>query len=124
MQRMSFADASIDLIIHSDTLEHVPDSKPLERVHARSEAGRPFVLYCAIVVGRLTRTRRGLPPSYHGRPGSSGTTIVQTEYGADFWCETFDAGFRSKPDKSNLPSLGGNPCNQSLKTGARSIVTA
>jgi len=28
MRQMSFADASIDLIIHSDTLEHVPDSKP------------------------------------------------------------------------------------------------
>ena len=27
MQRMSFADSSIDIIIHSDTLEHVPDSK-------------------------------------------------------------------------------------------------
>src|SRR6266480_7347048 len=27
MQRMSFADSSIDVILHSDTLEHVPDSK-------------------------------------------------------------------------------------------------
>ena len=48
-----------------------------------------------IVVGRLTRTRRGLPPSYHGRPGvKRDDCIVQTEYGADFWCEIFDAGFR------------------------------
>jgi ubiquinone/menaquinone biosynthesis C-methylase UbiE len=27
MQRMTFADSSIDVIVHADTLEHVPDSK-------------------------------------------------------------------------------------------------
>jgi len=48
MQGMSFPDSSIDVIIHSDTLEHVPDSKPaLKESLARPETGRPFVLYCA-----------------------------------------------------------------------------
>jgi hypothetical protein len=48
MQGMSFPDSSIDVIIHSDTLEHVPDSKPaLKESLARSETGWPFVLYCA-----------------------------------------------------------------------------
>jgi hypothetical protein len=36
-----------------------------------------------------------LPPSYHGKPGvNRDDCIVQTEYGADFWCEIFQAGFR------------------------------
>jgi hypothetical protein len=47
-----------------------------------------------IVIGRLTRTRRGLPPSYHGKPRvNRHDCLVQAEYGADFWCEIFEAGF-------------------------------
>ena len=48
MQEMSFADSSIDVIIHSDTLEHVADSKAaLTRMPACFEIGRSFVLHCA-----------------------------------------------------------------------------
>jgi len=96
MQRMTFADASIDLIIHSDTLEHVPDSKAALKESMRVLKPGGHLFYTVpIVIGRLTRTRRGLPPSYHGRPGvQRDDCIVQTEYGADFWCEIFDAGFR------------------------------
>jgi hypothetical protein len=49
MQRMTFADSSIDIIIHSDTLEHVAGRLKggSERVTARSETGGPFILYCA-----------------------------------------------------------------------------
>jgi hypothetical protein len=95
MQRMSFADGSIDLIIHSDTLEHVPDSKAALKDPTGFEAGRAFVYPVSIVVGRLTRTRHGLPLTYHGMSGAKQEDgKVQTEYGADFWCEIFDAGFR------------------------------
>jgi SAM-dependent methyltransferase len=95
MRRMHFADASIDLIIHSDTLEHVPDSKvALEESRRVLKPGGHLFYTVPIVVGRLTRTRRGLPPSYHGTPGlNREDCIVQTEYGADFWCEIFKAGF-------------------------------
>ena len=96
MQRMSFADSSIDVIIHSDTLEHVPDSKAAlkESLRVLKPGGHSFYTV-PIVVGRLTRTRRGLPPSYHGRPGVyRDDCIVHIEYGADFWCEIFEAGFR------------------------------
>ena len=93
---MSFADASTDLIIHSDTLEHVPDSKA-----ALDESGRVLkpgghLFYTVpIIIGRLTSTRHGLPPSYHGTSGVNREDCkVQTEYGADFWCEIFEAGFR------------------------------
>jgi len=96
MQRMSFTDESIDLILHSDTLEHVPDSKAAVAESRRVLKPGGHLFYTVpIVVGRLTRTRRGLPPSYHGRPGvKRDDCIVQREYGADFWCEIFEAGFR------------------------------
>jgi SAM-dependent methyltransferase len=96
MQRMSFADASIDLIIHSDTLEHIPGSKTaLEESRRVLKPGGHLFYTVPIVIGRLTRTRHGLPPSYHGTPGANREDcIVQTEYGADFWCEIFGVGFR------------------------------
>jgi SAM-dependent methyltransferase len=96
MQEMSFPDSLIDVIIHSDTLEHVPDSKTalMECWRVLKPGGHLFYTV-PIVIGRLTRTRRGFPPSYHGKPGlKRDDCIVQTEYGADFWCEIFEAGFR------------------------------
>jgi SAM-dependent methyltransferase len=96
MQQMSFRDSSIDLIIHSDTLEHVPDSKAaLKECRRVLKPGGHLFYTVPIVVGRLTRTRHGLPPSYHGKPGvNRADCTVQTEYGADFWCEIFEVGLR------------------------------
>jgi SAM-dependent methyltransferase len=96
MHRMTFPDSSIDVIIHSDTLEHVSDSKAaLEESRRILKPGGHLFYTVPIVVGRLTRSRRGLPPSYHGTPGKNREDcIVQKEYGADFWCEIFEAGFR------------------------------
>jgi SAM-dependent methyltransferase len=103
MQQMSFADESVDVILHSDTLEHVPDSKAaMEETRRVLKQGGHLFYTVPIVIGRLTRTRRGLPPSYHGRPGvKRDDCIVHREYGADFWCEVFEAGFR----KVSLTSL-------------------
>jgi len=96
MQRMRFANSSVDVILHSDTLEHVPDSTTALKESMRVLKPGGHLFYTVpIVIGRLTRTRRGLPPSYHGKPGvNRDDCIVQTEYGADFWCEIFEAGFR------------------------------
>ncbi len=96
MQQMSFPDSSIDVIIHSDTLEHVPDSKAaLKEIRRVLRPGGHLFYTVPIVIGRLTRTRHGLPPSYHGKPEAKrDDCIVQTEYGADFWCEIFQAGFQ------------------------------
>src|SRR5438046_10294248 len=95
MQRMSFAESSNDIIIHSDTLQHVPDSKAALKESLRVLKPGGHLFYTVpIIIGRLTRTRRGLPPSYHGKPGANrDDCVVQTEYGADFWCEIFEAGF-------------------------------
>jgi hypothetical protein len=96
MQDMSFEDASIDVIIHSDTLEHIPNSKLALRECCRVLKPNGHLFYTVpVVVGRLTKKREGLPPSYHGAPGNENEDYkVQTEYGADFWCEILEAGFR------------------------------
>ena len=103
MQRTTFSDSSIDVIIHSDTLEHVPDSKAaLQESRRVLKPGGHLFYTVPVVIGRLTRTRRGLPRSYHGKPGvQRDDCIVQTEYGADFWCEIFESGFH----EVNLTSL-------------------
>jgi SAM-dependent methyltransferase len=96
LQRMTFENDSIDVIIHSDTLEHVPDSgAALRETHRVLKRGGRLFYTIPIVVGRLTRKRNGLPASYHGKPGIPRPDYtVQTEYGADFWCEIFEVGFR------------------------------
>ena len=49
-----------------------------------------------MIVGRLTRSRRGLPASYHGHADCREPDfLVHTEFGADVWNAVFAAGFRS-----------------------------
>jgi SAM-dependent methyltransferase len=96
MMRMPFANNSYDLVVHSDTLEHV-----LKPVVALAECYRVLAPggYCVftvpMVVNRLTRTRAGLAPSYHGDINQrSPDFMVQTEYGADAWKHLILAGFK------------------------------
>ena len=96
MMQMPFRDCSYDLVLHSDTLEHV--SQP---VTALAECYRVLVPggYCVftvpVIVGRMTRSRAGLPPSYHGDASQrAGDLAVQTEYGCDAWKDLILAGFQ------------------------------
>jgi SAM-dependent methyltransferase len=96
MMKLSLPDSSFDLVVHSDTLEHIPD--PLAALKECRRVLVPGGACCytvPIVVGRLSRSRNGLPPSYHGQPSTTtGDYIVQTEVGADMWCLPLQAGFR------------------------------
>jgi SAM-dependent methyltransferase len=92
---LPYPDASFDIVTHSDTLEHVRN--PL---HALTECRRvlkPGGFLCftiPIIIGRLTRGRDGLKPSYHGFPDNAAEDYrVQTEYGADAWTSLAEAGF-------------------------------
>jgi SAM-dependent methyltransferase len=95
LQRLSFPDASFDLVLHSDTLEHV--EHPVLALEECRRVLTPDGRLCftvPVIHGRMTRNRAGLPASYHGNPGDlRGDFRVHTEYGADVWTQVFDAGF-------------------------------
>jgi len=87
MQAMPYANNHFDLVVHSDTLEHVLDPvKALSECHRVLKPGGFCCFTIPIVFGRLTRSRRGLPASYHGREDDKlNDYVVATEYGSDFW---------------------------------------
>ncbi|HTB44161.1 MAG TPA: methyltransferase domain-containing protein [Acetobacteraceae bacterium] len=94
---LPYRNNTFDLVIHSDTLEHVANP-----VHALAECRRvlkPGGALCFTVptiVGRLSRTRAGLPKSYHGFPGTARDDyVVASEFGADAWAFVIQAGFAS-----------------------------
>lgn len=96
MHALPFETGTFDIVIHSDTLEHVK-----EPVQALSECRRvlkPSVgalcFTVPIAVGRRTLSRIGLPNSYHGSPETtSDDLLVHTEFGADAWTYAMEAGF-------------------------------
>jgi SAM-dependent methyltransferase len=94
MTALPFADGAFDVVVHSDTLEHVP--RPVRGLAECRRVLRPGG-FCAftvpMVVGRLTVSREGLPPSYHGSPSNPADCLVHTEYGADAWGHVVRAGF-------------------------------
>jgi SAM-dependent methyltransferase len=92
---MPWPDHTFDIVVHSDTLEHVANP-----VHALGECrrilkpGGTLCLTVPIIVGRMTRNRCGLPKSYHGSPQEAGDDyVVHTEFGADAWCFLMEAGY-------------------------------
>ena len=97
MTRPVLRSEAFDLVLHSDTLEHVPDPlRGLQECYRLLDAGGALIFTIPIVLGRLTRHRRGLPPSFHGPvectdPGM----LVHTEFGADAWTLVLQAGFSS-----------------------------
>jgi len=97
MQAMPFDDGDFDLVIHSDTLEHVPHPVlALQECRRVLAPGGSLCFTVQIVFGRLTRSRAGLPKSYHGDPAASADDLlVQTEFGADAWRFLFEAGFHA-----------------------------
>ena len=96
MMRMPYADATYDLIVHSDTLEHVKHPITALSECYRVLAPRGFCAFTVpIIVDRLTRSRAGLPLSYHNNPDErGGELVVQTEYGCDAWKHLVLAGFQ------------------------------
>ncbi|NOD64539.1 MULTISPECIES: bifunctional 2-polyprenyl-6-hydroxyphenol methylase/3-demethylubiquinol 3-O-methyltransferase UbiG [unclassified Ruegeria] len=95
MQNLPYAENSFDVVLHSDTLEHVPN--PLVGLNQCMRVLRPGGWLCytvPIVVGRATRSRAGMPKSFHGDPSMGNDDyVVHTEFGADAWTYLARAGF-------------------------------
>lgn len=95
MESLEIDDDSFDLVIHSDTLEHIADP-----VRGLSECRRVLKREgkCAftipIIIGRLSRSRKNLLPSFHGGEGViEKDQLVYTEFGSNFWTMVLEAGF-------------------------------
>ena len=95
MMALPFKSGSLDLVVHSDTLEHVPDpAQGLRECRRVLRRGGACIFTVPVVMGRLTRSRKGLPVSLHGPQGGSDLSMtVHTEFGADVWCKVLESGF-------------------------------
>lgn len=104
LHALSYADASFDLLVTSDTLEHVPDvDRALAEILRVLKPGGAHVFTTPVVWDRPTRQRARLEdgkvvnllaPSHHGGPGSGAEDfLVFYEFGADFPDLCTRAGF-------------------------------
>ena len=91
---LSFADASLDVIISTDVLEHVPEIDPALAEAARVLApGGSFFFSIPFHVGADVTVQRAalrdgavvelLPPEYHGNPVDSKGSLVFWDHGWD-----------------------------------------
>ena len=113
MQDMKYSDESFDIVVHSDTLEHVPDSGlALSECRRVLRTGGIIAYTVPVVYGRMTRKCTPDLKSYHGNPRTRDEDfLVIREYGADFWVELMIAGFRnisihSISDLSSIAIIG------------------
>jgi SAM-dependent methyltransferase len=92
---MPYPDRTFDLVVHSDTLEHV--AEPIRALAECRRVLKPGGACCytvPLIVGRLSIGRAGLPRSYHGAAGEERPDfLVHTEFGADAWTHPIRAGF-------------------------------
>lgn len=96
LTNLSFSDATFDAVVHSDTLEHIPNPElALKECWRVLKPGGALLFTVPVILGRLTRSTRGLPKSFHGSPEDVREDMaVHTEYGADVWTSVMRAGFR------------------------------
>ena len=97
MKDLSMEDGSFDLILHSDSLEHIDDPlQALAECHRVLKPGGHCIYTIPIVVGRMSEATTGKLPSYHGDPQQLDYDwMVQTEYGCDAWIQPLEVGFKS-----------------------------
>jgi SAM-dependent methyltransferase len=111
---LSYADATFDLVLTSDTLEHVEDPvKGMEEIRRVLRPGGRHVFTVPIKPGLATsRSREGEVPEYHGRGGGpfalvtrKADMLAHTDFGADLpdWLDR--AGFRCEVHGSGIDSV-------------------
>ena len=102
LMKLSYPDASFDLVLTSDTLEHVPDPRlALRETRRVLRAGGRHVFTVPHHPRReRTRSREGLPAQHHGRGGGpyalvtrQADMLAHTDFGADVEEIVREAGF-------------------------------
>lgn len=120
MCRLTYQDTSFDLVLSSDTLEHVPDFKAaLRESHRVLRPGGRHIFTVPIVASRSATTTRAelvgdgevvhrMTPLYHGRGAGlyrhipvGADLLTFTEFGRDVTTHLRDAGF--EPEVSRGP---------------------
>lgn len=96
MTNMNIPSESWDIVVHSDTLEHVADPlQGLRECRRVLREGGSCIFTVPIIVDRLSRSREGLPDSFHGNEEEADSgLLVRTEFGSDVWLLAANAGFR------------------------------
>lgn len=113
LEALSYVDNSLDLILTSDTLEHVPDFRTaLAEIYRVLKPGGKHIFTIPTVWSRKTRQRAEilesgvsniLEPSYHGE--GQPDYLVFNEFGYDVISQIKQAGFEAKIYKVNLVNL-------------------
>lgn len=120
MQNLSYADASFDVITHTEVLEHVPDDhRALRELHRVLRPGGRMLFTVPLHGGERTIERARLrdgaiehlqAPSYHTDPLQGGAGILAfRDYGRDILERMRSAGFvdaRLIAPRPTLPWLG------------------
>ncbi len=95
--QLPYREATFDFVVHSDTLEHVSDPEQALRECRRVLVPGGYCVFTVpVIVGRVTRSREGLSPIYHGHADCREPDfLVHTEFGADVWALVLQTGFAS-----------------------------
>jgi len=113
LNQLSYNSDSFDIVLTSDTLEHLPDwSRAAKEIRRVLKPNGVHIFTVPAILTRLTRTRaiqdgkkiaHLLSPSYHGRdPKRTADYTVYNEFGADFRREIDKLGFRTQLYYTNL----------------------
>jgi SAM-dependent methyltransferase len=97
MMNLDLESERFDIVVHSDSLEHVPfPARALSECRRVLRTGGICTFTVPLIVGRMSRSRQGLAPSYHGGPQTEDDDqIVHSEFGVDVWKYVLEAGFTS-----------------------------
>jgi hypothetical protein len=106
LHNLSYSDGSLDIVLTSDTLEHVPDWQQAQKEICRVlRPGGKHIFTVPAILTRRTRVRavkKGdklvhlLPPSFHGcTHAATDDYVVFNEFGADFRREIDGYGFNT-----------------------------
>lgn len=111
---LSWSERSFDLVLTSDTLEHVPDPERAlrETLRVLRPGGRHVFTVPVDPTLETTRSRKGLPTEHHGRGGGPFSLVtrradmlVHTDFGADLAAFVQAAGFDARLDGDGIEQV-------------------